>query len=157
MTCPHCGHDLPPEYRKANLTRHTFNNVLLSALQKFAQGVGRKGKNEIHLRRDLALSTDELNNFTKVRFFGLVAKARNPDGSRKRGYWLLTRRGSRFLKGHETLSRAVETMNNRVVGHSEERISAGDSGLPPIDLSYEILDGEIFTPLARQSTITLPS
>lgn len=160
MLCPHCFKPLPPGIRQTKRWRHTFSPVLASAVRKFAIGVGRKGRNEIHLRRDLTgdirLTVDELNNFTKVRFFALVAHVRRPDGTRKQGYWLLTRRGSRFLKGQEAIPRWVATQSNHVESHAEERIMIRDlSGLPPIDLAFEIVNGETFVPCERQRALAL--
>lgn len=160
LSCPNCHTPLPDAYVLAVPYWHSFSAVLASALRKFAHGVGRKGRNEIHLRHDLTgdlkLTTDELNNFTKLRFHALVAHVDNHDGSRKVGYWLLTRRGSRFLKGLEAIPRKVKTQDNRVVGHSEERIAIRDlRGLPPIDLSYEIADGDVFVPPQPQGQLNL--
>lgn len=153
LYCPE-GHPLPPEYVLSKTWRHTFSPVLESALRKFQRGVARKGRNEIHLRHDLTgdlkLTTDELNNFTKLRFHALVAKVRI-NGHHKQGYWLLTRRGSRSLKRQESIPRWVKTRDNHVIDHSQERIWIGDqSGLPPIDLSFEIADGDVFVPPDQQ-------
>lgn len=157
-TCPHCYHSLPDDYVQVKPWRHTFSPLLASALRKFARGVGRKGQNEIHLRRDLIgdlkLTTDELNNFTKLRFHALVALVNNPDGKRKTGYWLLTRRGSRFLKGQESIPRWVTTKKNHVIDHALERITVRDlAGLPPIDLSFDIIDGDVYSIPPRQGSL----
>ncbi len=159
-TCPHCHHELPETFIESTPWKHTFSSVLASALRKFASGVGQKGINEIHLRHDLtgylALTTDELNNFTKLRFHALVAKVRNADGSHRQGYWLLTRRGSRFLKGQEAIPRWVRTLNNRVTEHSVEQTTIADlPGLPPIHLSFEIADGNVLRLPPKQTKLNI--
>ena len=43
-----------------------------------------------------------------------------------KGYWLLTRRGSQFLLGQETIPAKVQVMNNRIIGHDELHVSVED-------------------------------
>ena len=158
--CPHGHHELPPEFILAKPTWHSFSPLLYTALRKFATGVGRKGVNEIHLRHDLIgdiqLNTDELNNMSKLRFHALIAHMDNRDGTRKVGYWLLTRRGSQFLKGNISIPRRVKTLDDHVIEHSVEHITNRDlPGLPPIDLSYEIVDGGALYRTPKQQTLAI--
>jgi hypothetical protein len=86
---------------------------------KLRKAVLHYGRNEIHIRKHMAdclgapfqLSKDEWSNFTKLRYHGLAAKCD------RRGYWLLTKRGSDFLKGEVSIPQTVVTFANRVAGH----------------------------------------
>ena len=159
-SCPHCHHELPPEFQVVKTWKHLFNHTLLDALRKFARGVGRKGRNDIHtlndLKGDLALTYAERANLTTLRFFGLVAKVKQMDGTHRRGHWLLTRRGSQFLKGKLAIPRHVLTLDNKVIGHAEETITLRDmGGLPSADLSFEIIDQDVYVPLERQVQLAI--
>ena len=65
----------------------------------------------------------EYNNFQKLRFHGLVAHA---DENKKSGYWLLTSRAGKFLRGEITIPKKVKTFRNRVIEHSEEVTGIAD-------------------------------
>lgn len=93
----------------------------VSALLKLRRAVLHFRKNEIHIRKQMhtvrgkcpfRLSYDEINNFTKLRYHGLAAKAD------RRGYWLLTTRGGQFLRGELSIPETVITFANAVAGHT---------------------------------------
>ncbi len=154
--CQYCGS------RMCNYW-HNITPGLVNALRKFSRAVGLAGKNEIHLihdmKGDVELTRHEWNNFTKLRFFALVAKVRLPDGTHKSGYWLLTRRGSQFLKNLEAIPKKVQTSNNKVIGHSEEKVMVRDI---PTAMSwfetkpeYEIAHNNAFIPVQHQQRLNI--
>lgn len=119
QACPHCGRNMTPYQVPLTIG-------FIKGLVKFRQAIGEKGENKVHLLKDMqdkeyALTPHEWNNFTRLRFHGLVAKYRE-DGKHVGGYWLLTRRGAQFLNGTMKIPERVLVFNNRVVGHSPELV-----------------------------------
>lgn len=110
--CAHCD-------AKLSYTKHALLSGHVSALLKLHRAVLHYGRNAIHIRNEMAdcpgapfqLTRDEWSNFSKLRYHGLAAK------TDRLGYWLLTTRGTQFLKREITLPETVLTFRNRVVGH----------------------------------------
>ena len=115
--CEHCGASLKKYW-------HRITPGLVSALVKFYVAICNKGENDIHLLREMTgeqkLEPHEWNNWTKLRFHGLVAK------TDRSGYWLLTHRGAEFLKGRLAIPVEVQTYRNEVVGHSDQEVFIKD-------------------------------
>ena len=120
--CPHCGASMKMYW-------HTITPLLITTLQKFKSGVLAKGENKIHLIKDLdgrnTLTKNEYNNFQKLRFHGLVVKYKK-DHTHLGGYWLLSKRGSQFLRNEITIPKRVLTFRNKVVDHSTEHVNYRD-------------------------------
>lgn len=120
--CPHCGASL-------KMFWHRLNGGMVSALVKFKRAVIEKDRNSLHLYKDLVgenrLTTQEQMNWTKLRFHGLVAKCKE-DGARKRGYWLLTKRGNDFLAGKIQIPKKVQTFRNKITAYDDEYVTVGD-------------------------------
>src|SRR5487761_378645 len=89
--CDHCGAKLTGRWEH-------LSPGLIDTLLKFATKVKEKNANMIHLQNDLNLTKNQYNNFQKLRYFGLVAKVKDPT-KRKSGYWALTRKAGNFLTG----------------------------------------------------------
>lgn len=101
--------------------------------------VCEKQENRVN-KKELSLSHSEYGNFQKLRFHGLIAKFK-VDGSWKRGEWLVTRRGSQFLKGMIQVPDRVLTFRNEVVDHGTKMVGINDLGQQPYfeqDFEYEI-------------------
>ena len=129
--CPHCGASL--EQRA-----HRLSKGLVKTLVLFKISVCELDRNEIHLRNDMSLSKNQYNNFQKLRYHGLVAKCYEKDTKlRKSGYWLLTRRGNRFLKHNLAVPVRVSTFRNKIVERDEKCLTINeiltDSSLPVWD------------------------
>lgn len=115
--CPHCGANITPFPQR-------LSTGLVGALIKAVTFVQAKGMNQFHLQKDLvSLSKNEYNNFQKLRFHGLVAKAKVEN---KPGYWLITRRGGQFLRGELFVPKTAYTLRNKVIGHSNDLIGIKD-------------------------------
>lgn len=121
-TCPHCHHELPENMEIVRTWAHQLTPGLVGALATFALAVRQHERNDLHLERDLELTYTQRANFTKLRFFGLVAKVRDGEGQRLAGRWLLTRRGSRFLRGEEPVHKEVKTLKNKVIERSPDKL-----------------------------------
>lgn len=153
--CEHCG---------AKLKKYIYPilPVQVHALEKFYNAVIEKNENCVHLQTDMdgtknELGRSERSNWTMLRFHGLVAKYKQKDGSQLRGYWLLTRRGSEFLKGELSIPRSVEVYRNKVIGHSEDMVGVHDvlGSVPYVhtksDIQFEApTDEEITTALIKK-------
>lgn len=106
---------------------HKLTPGLVSALVKINKAVNLKKENDIRIDRipkDIALTHVERCNWQKLRLHGLIARVRF-FGQVKRGRWLITRKGFRFLHGKEIPSRVL-SFRNRVVGHSDEMTTITD-------------------------------
>lgn len=116
----------------ANVKRdkHALAKVMCHALIKTARAVHYKmtdyGKtfseaNDIryrHMPGDMALKVDEASNWTKLHFHGLVAMVK-AEGAKKRGRWLITKKGWAFLRG-EPIPASVTTFRGNIVERDPE-------------------------------------
>jgi hypothetical protein len=113
LYCEHCGASLKKFW-------HRLTPGLVRALIKFRRAVHEKNRNSLHLYQDLTgenqLTTAEQMNWTKLRFHGLVAKAKEEK------HWLITKRGAQFLNGEIEVPKRVQTFRNRVVAHDAEMV-----------------------------------
>lgn len=123
--------------------------MMMNALRKLIKAVRVKGINEIHLTKDTEgqsyeLNHTEINNITRLRFHGLVAKVFEDDGSgnkkRKHGYWLITRRAAAFIKGENTLPQTVWIFNDHIVEKSDAEVSIAEvmGSVPYLDTIEDI-------------------
>lgn len=156
--CPHCGAALRQYW-------HCLTPGLVKMLMKFGRAVWEQRKNEIHLIADLSdpalkLTTTEYANFQKLRFFALVAKVREADGSHKIGYWLLTRRGNQFLKGETTVSSRVKTYRNKKIDEDPERLHISrfknETGWFEHQFDFEVIDGSPMIKEPGQASLFAP-
>lgn len=118
--CEHCG-------AKLRQYRVPLTKGIIKALVKFRSAVYFKNRNRIHLLKDMAdtpyeLTRHEWNNFTRLRFHGLVAKYKE-NGEHVSGYWLITHRGAQFLNGEIQIPESVMIFRNKVVEHSENYVT----------------------------------
>lgn len=112
LHCPNCGALMKKHW-------HSLTLGLVGALVKIKTAVITKNENRVHPVRDVELTNNERNNLSKLRYHALIAKS-------GRGYWLLTRRGSEFLKGKVAIPKRVLTWRNKVVDYDLERVYVKD-------------------------------
>lgn len=110
--CESCGY-------QSSIYTHTLTPGLVTALVKFKRATLYHGRYSIHRYKDtdpypFKFTSVEQGNLTMLRFLGLIAH----DEAKGKGWWLLTRRGSDFLKGAEVPAK-VRTLNNEVL-HDRE-------------------------------------
>ncbi len=132
--CPTCNAKL--EGRREYITRGQL--TLLSKLHKAIKKFDHKS---IHLQQDMDLTSNEYNNFQKLRYNGLVAHAKET------GNWLLTTRGVRFLKQEIDLPKGVLVFRNRIQKYDKRRVTIASilNGKEPYwlsreDFTYETID-----------------
>lgn len=99
--CDHCGAKMV-EYR------HNLNKGLVAALVKLSQ------YGSAHIVDDLQLTTNQICNFAKLKYWGLAQHASPPDGPSKSGYWKITPLGVQFVNRTAKVHKAVWTYRDRV-------------------------------------------
>lgn len=117
--CDRCGQTISPY-------RVTATPLLVDTEIKFRQAVIDKGENSVNLTKDMKgkpyqLTWNERNNFSRLRFLGLVAKDDN-----NKSHWLLTKKGADFLNGKGSIRLWVTVWNNRIIDRSEEIVLVKD-------------------------------
>ena len=134
--CPHCGASLKKHW-------HRLSVGLVTTLLKFRQACIANGTHTIHVPKQVSFDKSEYNNFQKLRYHGLVAKARDKDGNHLSGYWILTRRGAEFCKNRVKLPIKVQTFRNKISARSDDKANIyeileiiGDK-LPYWDTAYD--------------------
>lgn len=115
--CERCGASLRAYF-------HTLTPGLVRVLIKIITAVHKKGKNSVHLQRDMELTKTEYANAQKLRFHGLIAHA-DPN-NKNSGLWLVSAKGGAFLRGEISVPKRVKTFRNKVMGHSDEVIHIGE-------------------------------
>jgi len=142
--CQNCGANMVAYW-------HTLSPGIVRCLLKFSRAVNEKGRNHLHLLKDLngenKLTEHEWNNFTHLRFFALVAKAKDEAGNRATGYWLLTSLGSRFLRGITEVPARVLTYRNVVQRHDDRTLHIREfyRKHPEFEtvFDWEVVDGKV--------------
>lgn len=104
--CEHCGGKLTGRWEK-------LSKGLCRTLVKFWQVSGR-GKKPMHLLQECSFTTNEVNNFQKLRYFGLVKK------TPVTGFWQITDTGQAFVFDSIGIERAVLVFRNEVVERSTD-------------------------------------
>ncbi len=129
--CPTCGASMKQFWQP-------LSPGLVKTLVKFKSKVVEKNSNKIHIPKDLQLDHNEYNNFQKLRYHALVAKYKE-DGMHIQGIWVLTARGSNFLKGKLPIPKKVLTFRNKVIGYSEELVFVKDviGKIPYFDSDFD--------------------
>lgn len=108
--------------------RHRLNRVLASALRK----ISRAGIGPHHINEKFGMTHSELDNFQKLRYFGLIAKSYREDGTRMLGWWQITPKGRMFADGIGYCYPAVWTWRNEPVRFEGEPIEISDVS-PDVD------------------------
>lgn len=124
--CPCCGH-------KSTIYKHILSNITVSALvdlyKKYVQ-LKREGKEGwVRLSSDLNLTHTQINNFQKLKHFGVVQNLNNK--------WIITPLGIDFVLGYKKIPNFVLTRNNIPIPYSDELYNSfGEFKLVGIELFY---------------------
>jgi len=137
--CDHCGQKIQQTHKEM-LTKHK-----LTILKVAAQHVMSTGVNDFRMRDmgDFTTSPSDYNNFSKLRFHGLITPVKDKLSDRKiKGRWLITRNGWAFLRGELDIPKYVMVRNNSVQSRSDARISVRDVfyGSEVIQTTFEYFD-----------------
>lgn len=105
---------------------HSLTRGMVRGLTKFARACIALDLREANPREAIennseTLDLDERSNWTKLRFFGLVAKYKE-NGVHKDGKWVITRNGWAFLRGELAVPRHIYTFRNKIVEKSDDRV-----------------------------------
>lgn len=117
VKCPNCGAKMV-EYR------HTMSKALATGLYR----LGMIGK-AVNIK-SLGLTRNQWDNFQKLRYWDLVAKALREDGKHIGGAWGITERGREFLAGKITVARAVWTYRGERVRYDAQAVAFRDVADP---------------------------
>lgn len=131
----------------------------VGALIKLRRAIGQYNRNDIHIAQEVDLTYSERANFSTLRQHGMVAHIKDEKGNRVSGRWLLTKRGAAFLKGQLEVPLKVQTMNNKVIGHSEEYVTIEQvmKTLPVFDDRWDIPVERVPLDMAQQSIFDDPA
>lgn len=110
--CPHCHQAI---MQNKQVFSKALGDILLTVACEFP------AEKTFHLQHDLVLTKSQYNNFQKLRYWGLIKKSYNADGSRHGGYWELTSLVKYVVNG-KPIPKFKMTFNNKVVSASEEMI-----------------------------------
>jgi hypothetical protein len=114
-TCPHCGAQMKEWW-------HRLTPGLVSLLFASIAHVKQKGVNIIE-KNEVCKTNSECCNYNKLRYFGLIAYARDADGNRIDGVFVLTRNAGSFLRGEIKMPCKVKTYRNELIGKSDEEVT----------------------------------
>lgn len=118
--CPCCGAKLTGRWE--NISKGLSKNLI-----RFREQVLLKGKNKVHLMKDLNLTHSEYTNFQKLRFHGLIAHYKNPiTKEEETGYWLLTKRGNLFCKNEIAIPKKVLIFRNKIQSKGDKFVNISD-------------------------------
>lgn len=111
--CEHCGASM----RK---WKHSLTRGLVRTFVKFVYAVRKKNFNEVHLQNDVELTKNEYNNFQKLHYFGLVAKAKKP------GHWVLTKWGGEFFRNQRAIPKFAISFRDHLIERQGATVTIRD-------------------------------
>lgn len=148
--CSECGQPhIVQDPHKENLNKHK-----LTMLQTAARHVIQTGVNEFS-KKDFMKGHSNYANFPKLRYHGLIFKARK-DGRKVKGRWGVTRNGWAFLRGELNVPVFVKVQNNSIKERSERTVNVKDvyRGSEAIETAFEYFDHETGQPVGVRPTST---
>lgn len=117
--CPACGQNTLDH-------RHTLTRPIAEGLLRLFHAGGGPAKIS-----DLMSSRSMLDNFQKLRYWGLVEQSRDADGRRLDGQWNITPLGEQFCLGEVAVFRRVWTYLGTFLEHDESSGRVRISELQP--------------------------
>ena len=105
--------------------KHTLNTMLVGILRRMSELADGEVGRSVH-PRDAISDHSRRSNLQKLRYFGLLEKSFREDGSRIRGEWTLTQKGSQFVRGVGYCFPAVWTFRGDVIEFEGEPVEIGD-------------------------------
>lgn len=112
--CEHCGAAMV-EYKRG------FSKDLARCIYRVAEAGGMN----VDIST-LKLTNPQYSNIQRLRFWGLVEKESNSDGSGRGGIWSLTSPGWQFVKGETKISRYAIVYRAEVVRYEGELLAIQD-------------------------------
>ena len=116
--CPYCGASMRKNWYE--LTAGHAN-----ALIKIYLRVIEKGENKVNVPKEVHMDKVEYTVYQKLHMFALIAKVKE-NGRNKKGWYVVTNRGAKFVHGDVAIPDAVQSFRDRIVGHSENYITIKD-------------------------------
>lgn len=119
--CERCG-------AKMLKYRHKLNKPMVRALLKIYSVYG---ENPVRIS-EVGLTHNQICNFQKLRYWGLVDKFKDNAGDRRGGVWFITMKGSLFLENRCALPLRVWTWRGEKCDEEQEQAS-----ILEIDAGYQ--------------------
>lgn len=110
--CNACGRKKPVEHH------HSINTGLANAIVTIYQ----KSRSSPVKLSDLRLTRNQLDNFQKLKYWGLVAPYVTQENNRKRGWWVMTELGRSFVERKAKIPKTVWTFNDTLVRFEGEEV-----------------------------------
>jgi hypothetical protein len=121
--CPVCG-------QHAQMYKRTITSAMAKALLIFyGQGEDQVDENGFfHLEKVLKYYADSeatRGDAPKLQLWGLIEKMNSdrPDGSKRNGYYRVTKKGDHFVEGLIEVERSLYIFNDTIYAKSEETIT----------------------------------
>lgn len=114
LDCPCCGQFVKLYNRKL----HTVMALMLIKLYKLGEGY--------HHIRDFIVTPTGTNDFSKLRYWGLVAempKDESDSSKRTSGFWAVTTKGTDFVHGKQSVPSHVQLFNSKKYGFTGDQIT----------------------------------
>lgn len=153
-TCSHCGQTTT---YPISVDRGTVDIV-----KQIARFIGRKGINAVHPRKEMEgeyLTSNQVGNLSRARLHGLIARIKGESGN-----YLLTKKGSEFLRGESIpkvaiIKKAVKGVAIHNIGYFEpDEIRCTISDFDETEsywegINYKISEGRIIRDEAEQMAL----
>lgn len=125
---------------------YSLDHGIADIVRAIARKIGEKGINIVHPRKENVLTSTQWCNLARARSHGLVAAVKG-----KKGNFLLTRKGAKFLKGEPVPKFAIiSKAEGRQIGYFEQEknmVTIHDlleKGEYWEGIGFDITDGEVF-------------
>lgn len=105
---------------------HVFNTGLATGLARLYEAEKPVNKNT------LGLTHNQMCNFPKLQYWGLIEKYTRPDGTRAAGQWKITDLGIAFVEGQARIQDTAWTYRNHIRRHTGKEIP-----FPSRDVHYK--------------------
>jgi hypothetical protein len=118
--------------------KHTFSKALAVGLSR----LNFHGGGPINIK-NLGLTRNQWDNFQKLRYWGLVAKATKEDGTRAGGEWVITQKGLDFIEKGIGISKSVWTYRGDTVRFEGDTCFYNDSHDPEYKQRHSYADSAL--------------
>lgn len=119
QSCPCCG-----RFAK-KYARHLHHSTArqLIQLMRITDQISYAHTSEL-----IAPGVSGSGDFTKAAYFGLIEEAPGKvEGKKRVGYWRLTDKGKRFVRGEETIPKTAYVFDDEVLAFSPEQVTIRDA------------------------------
>lgn len=130
------------ERKQAYEAKMSKNNAQM--LKHAAALVVERGRNDFKRSEVCTEMGRDYNNWSFLRYFGLVHRVRGADGKAVRGRWLITKLGWQFLRGEAKVHKSVKVLRNQIVDRSPVMVGILDvlRGSTVLQTEFDYFDAD---------------